>query len=167
MRGWLTLTSSTSLLDEAKSSGFLKKVITHQSAIDLRLFRKTWRTLSCSPKTMKVIREIQENLLCVGKRKELITKKKADSRCWCSRTGAQMNAKHIISCWKRVSGRDQLPPRHRGEHPPQQHPHPEGIGLPRAEVGDEDGEDPPNDEITIGTDHLRSDEGKHGVPFQL
>ena len=43
---------------ETKSSGFLKKVIAHQSAIDLRLFRKTWRTLNCIPKTMKVIREI-------------------------------------------------------------------------------------------------------------
>ena len=63
---------------ETKSWGFLKKVIAHQSAIDLRLFRKTWRTLNCSPKTMKVIREIQENLLCMGKRKELNTKKRVD-----------------------------------------------------------------------------------------
>ena len=52
---------------------FLKKVIA-QSVVDMRLFYKTWRTLNCSPKTMKVIREIQENLLCVGKRRELITK---------------------------------------------------------------------------------------------
>ena len=34
------------------------------------------------PKTMKIIREIQENLLCVGKRRELITKKRAEWRCW-------------------------------------------------------------------------------------
>ena len=50
---------------ETKSSLFLKKVLAHQSAIDMGLFRKTWRTLNCSPKTLKVIREIQENLLCV------------------------------------------------------------------------------------------------------
>ena len=60
-----------------KSSLFLKKVIAHQSAIEMRLFRKTWRTLNCSPEMMKVIREIQENLLCVGKMRELITKKKS------------------------------------------------------------------------------------------
>ena len=53
---------------------------------------------------MKVIREIQENLLCVGKRRELITKKKAETQCWCSKSGQALNAKHIISCCKRVSG---------------------------------------------------------------
>ena len=59
---------------ETNSSVFLKKVIKNQNAIEMNLLKKTWRTLNCSPKTMKVIREIQENLLCVGKRKELITK---------------------------------------------------------------------------------------------
>ena len=58
---------------ETKSSLFLKKVIAHQRLIDVNLFKKTWRTLNCTPKTMKVIREIKENLLCVGKRKETIT----------------------------------------------------------------------------------------------
>ena len=43
--------------------------------IEIGLFKKTWRALNCTPKTMKLIRETQENLLCVGKRKELITKK--------------------------------------------------------------------------------------------
>ena len=61
---------------ETKSSMFLKKVISNQNSIEMNLFKKTWRTLNCTPKTMKVIREIQENLLCVGKRKGLITKKK-------------------------------------------------------------------------------------------
>ena len=89
---------------KTKSSVFLKKVIAHQSAIDLRLFRKTWRTLNCSPKTMKVIREIQENLPCVGKRKERIRKKKVDSKCWCSKSGLAVNAKHIVSCCKKVTG---------------------------------------------------------------
>ena len=39
---------------ETKSSEFLKMVISTQSAIDPRLFRKTWRTMNCSPKTMKI-----------------------------------------------------------------------------------------------------------------
>ena len=69
----------------------------------MRLFKKTWRTLNCTPKTLKVIREIQENLLCVGKRKELITKKRAQTTCFCSRTGEQLNAKHNTSCWKKVA----------------------------------------------------------------
>lgn len=53
---------------------------------------------------MKVIREIQENLLCVGRRKELISEKKVETKCWCSKSGVQLNAKHIISCCKKVSG---------------------------------------------------------------
>ena len=76
----------------------------NQSLIDVRLFRKTWRSLNCSPKTMNVIREIQENLLCIGRRKELITKKRAETTCWCSKSGAHLNARHIISCCKKVSG---------------------------------------------------------------
>ena len=43
---------------ETRSSGFLKKVIANQSSIDMRLLKKTWRTLNCTPKTMKVISEI-------------------------------------------------------------------------------------------------------------
>mgnify|MGYP004684707701 CR=1 FL=1 len=50
-----------------KSSMFLKKVLENRNFIETKLFKKTWRTLNCSPKTMKIIREIQENLLCVGK----------------------------------------------------------------------------------------------------
>ena len=77
---------------------FLKRVISNQGLIDLKLFKKSWRLLNCFPKTMKVIREIQENLLCVGKRKDLITKKKkTDSKCWCNKTGLPLNANHIIS----------------------------------------------------------------------
>ena len=89
---------------KTKSSSFLKKVIENQRTIDVKLFKKTWRTLNCTPKTMKVIREIQENLLYVGKRKELITKRKTETLCWCSKSGQALNAKHIISCCKRVSG---------------------------------------------------------------
>ena len=54
---------------ETKSSMFLKRVIANQSAIDVKLFKRTWRTLNCTPKTLKVIMEIHENLLCVGKRR--------------------------------------------------------------------------------------------------
>ena len=32
-----------------KSSAFLKKAIENQSSIDVRLFKRTWRTLNCSP----------------------------------------------------------------------------------------------------------------------
>ena len=63
-------------LYETKSSSFLKKVIANQGSIAMNLFKKTWRTLNCFPRTMKIIREIQENLLCVGRRRELITKKR-------------------------------------------------------------------------------------------
>ena len=87
-----------------KSSAFLKKVISNQNTIDMNIFKRTWRSLNCIPKTMKVIREIRENLLCVGKRKEMITKKKTEARCWCSKTGLALNAKHIVSCCKKVSG---------------------------------------------------------------
>ena len=52
-----------------KSSSFLKRVIEKRGSIEIKLFRKTWRTLNCSPKTMKVIREIQENIICVEKRR--------------------------------------------------------------------------------------------------
>ena len=53
---------------------------------------------------MKVVREIQENLLCVGKRKALITKKSVDAKCWCSKAGQTLNARHIISCCRKVAG---------------------------------------------------------------
>ena len=53
---------------------------------------------------MKVIREIKEILLCIGKRKELVMKKRAESKCWCSKTGMTLNAKHNVSCCRKVSG---------------------------------------------------------------
>ena len=69
----------------------------------MKLFKKTWRTLNCAPKTLKVIREIQENLLCVGKRKELITKKRDRTTCFCSISDVKLNEKHIISSCKKVA----------------------------------------------------------------
>ena len=86
-----------------KSALFLKRVLGNQGWIEMTLFKRTWRTLNCTPKTMKIIREIQESLLCVGKRKEMITKKKAESKCFCSKSGAPLNAKHIISCCRSTS----------------------------------------------------------------
>ena len=88
---------------ETKSSMFLKKVLANQRMIGVGLFNKTWRTLNCYQKTMKVIREIQENLLCIGESRELVTKKKSDTKCWCNKTGQTLNAKHIRSCCKKVS----------------------------------------------------------------
>ena len=88
---------------ETKSSMFMKKIIASQNWIEMSLLKKAWRTLNCTPKTMKIIREIQENLLCVGKRKEMITKKKAESKCWCSQSGQALNAKHIVSNCRKVS----------------------------------------------------------------
>ena len=67
-------------LSQTKSSTFLKKVATNQSTIDMSLFTETRPSPNCTPKTMKVIGETQENLLCVGKRRELITKKKVETK---------------------------------------------------------------------------------------
>ena len=55
---------------ETKSSAFLKNVIANQNTIDLNLFKRTWRSLNWTPKTMKVVREIQENLICIGKSRD-------------------------------------------------------------------------------------------------
>ena len=86
---------------KTKSSLFLKRMVENQNLIEIGLLKKTWRTLNCTPKTLKVIREIQENLLCVGKRREFVTKKKVETKCWCSRTGLRLSVKSIIvSCKK-------------------------------------------------------------------
>ena len=143
---------------KTKSSVFLKKIITNQSVIDTRLLKKTWRTINCTPKTLKVIREIQENLLCVGKRKELVTKQRTESNCLCSKSRLPLNAKHIISCCRKVSGdinarhdivvnillNNILVQRKLATHEQRW----EDRKMVRT----------PTDEITIGTEHWRSDE---------
>ena len=145
---------------ETKSSMVLKKIIANQNVIDTTLLKKTWRKLNCTPKTMKIIREIQEILLCVGKRKELITKKKAENVCFCSKTGRALNAKHIISCCMKVAG--EISARHDTVV---------NILLNniliqrRLATREQKWEDrkmvrTPTDEITIGTEHWRSDEWK-------
>ena len=144
---------------ETKSSSFLKKVISNQGSIEMNILKRTWRTLNCTPKTLKIIREIQENLLCVGKRRELITKKK-ESKCWCSKTGLQLNGNHIISCCKKVSCETN-----------ERHDIVVNIllnnilvqrGLITHEQRWEDRKTvrTASDEITVGTEHCRSDEWK-------
>ena len=43
-----------------RSGSFLNKLVDKQGPVDIRLLRKAWRTLNCSPKIMKVIRDIGE-----------------------------------------------------------------------------------------------------------
>ena len=143
-----------------KSSLFLKKIVSNQSSVDIRLLKKTWRSLNCSPKTMKVIREIQENLLCVGKRRELMTKKKTDSKCWCTKTGLSLTARHIISCCRKVSGEINA------RHDIVVNILLNNILIQRGLITHEQRWEErkmvrtANDEITIGTEHWRSDECK-------
>ena len=49
---------------ETQPSPFLKKIVTCQGPIDLRLYKKSWRSLNCSPKTMKEIRDPGKPPLC-------------------------------------------------------------------------------------------------------
>ena len=145
---------------ETKSSVFLKKVIANQSVIEKSLLKKTWRTLNCTPKTMKIIREIQENLLCVGKRKELITKKRGETKCWCSKTGLPLNARHIIGSCRRVSTAINA------RHDSVVNIILNNILIQRGLISrEQEWEDrkmvrSAKDEITIGTEHWRSDEWK-------
>ena len=143
---------------ETKSSQFLKNGLANQGIIDMRLIKKTWRTLNCSPKTMKIIREIQENLLCVGRRKELITKKREEAKCWCSNAGMMLNAKHIISCCRKVVS--EINTRHDlvvnillNNILVQR-----GVNSHEQKWEDRKMVRTPRDEITIGTEHWRSDE---------
>ena len=142
-----------------KSSLFLKRVISNLRVIDVRLFKKTWRTTNCNQKTSKIIREIQENLLCVGKMKELVIKQKTDSRCWCSKTGLPLNAKLIVSCCK-ASGEINT------RHDIVVNILLNNILVQRGLISHEQNwEDrktvrTAHDEITTGTEHRRSDELK-------
>ena len=116
--------------------------------------------MNYTPKTMKVIREIQENLLWVGKRKEMITKKKAETTCFCSKTGRALNAKHIISCCTKVAG--EISARHDSVVNILLN----NILIQRRLISHEQKWEErktvrsQNDEITIGTEHWVSDEWK-------
>ena len=96
-------THSFNEFSKTKSSAFLTKVMASQNANDVKSFKKIWRSLNCAPKTMKDIREIHENLVCVGKRKGLIAKKNAETMCFYSNAELALNAKHTISSCKKVS----------------------------------------------------------------
>ena len=123
--------------------------------------KRTWKTSNCTQKTTKVIREIQENLLCVGKRKELITKQRTETMCWCSKTRHSLNAKHIISCCKRVSG--EIITSHDAVVNIILNNILKQRGLITKEQKWEDRKTvrTGRDEITVGTEHVRSDEWKN------
>ena len=123
--------------------------------------------MNCTPKTMKIIREILENLLCVGKRREQITKKRTESKCSCSKTGLPLNAKHIVSCCRKVSA--EISARHD-----------EVVNILLNNIlvwrklisHEQRWEDrkmvrTPMDEITIGTEHWRADEWKEREESQV
>ena len=118
------------------------------------------KSLNCSPKTMKIIREIQENILCVGKRKELITKKRTETNCFCSQNGPPLTAKHIISCCKKVSGEINA------RHEIVVNILLNNILIQRGVISHEQKWEERKmvkttlDEITVGTEHWRSDEWK-------
>ena len=52
---------------KTKSPSF-PKLIAAQGSIEMRLIKKTWRAMNCTP-TIESDWEIQENILCIGKRK--------------------------------------------------------------------------------------------------
>ena len=64
---------------ETKSSSFLK-VISSQSMFDVNLLNIIWRNLNHSQKTMKVMREIREIILWVGKMKEMSSRSRLRRR---------------------------------------------------------------------------------------
>ena len=109
---------------------------------------------------MNIIREIQENLLCVGKMRELITKKRVETMFWYNQTGLALNAKHIISCCKKVSGGINT------RHDIVVNILLNNILIQRGLIAHEQKwEDrkmirTTRDEITIGTEHRRSNEWK-------
>ena len=109
---------------------------------------------------MKVIREIQENLLCVGKRTGLRTKMKTESKCWLSKTGLPLNAKHNISCCKKATG--EINTRHGMIVNTLLNNILKQRGLISHEQRWEDRKmvRAIRDEITIGTEHWRSEEWK-------
>ena len=91
----------------------------------------------------------------------MVTNKKSETRCWCSDAGLPLNAKHIVSCYKKVSG--EINTRHdivvnvllnnilvqRGLIPHEQ------------KWEDRKTVRTPRDEITVGTENVRSDEWKN------
>ena len=93
-------------------------------------------------------------------KEKLITKKKAETICWCSKAGPALNAKHIISCCKRVSC--EINARHDivvnillNNILVQR-----GLISHEQKLEDRKTVRTAKDEITVGTEHPRSDELK-------
>ena len=95
-----------------------------------------------------------------GRRRELITKKKTESKCWCSKTGLPLNARHVITCCRKVSAEINT-----------RHDIVVNILLNNSlrqrwlitheqKLEDRKMVRTPTDEVTIGTEHWRSDELK-------
>ena len=90
----------------------------------------------------------------------MIKKKKADSKCWCSKSGLALNAKHIVSCCKKVSS--EINARHDNVANILLNNILKQRGLVSNEQRWEDRKTvrTPRDEITVGTEHLRSEDWK-------
>ena len=88
----------------------------------------------------------------------MITKKKTDSRCWCSKTGPPLNAKHVVGCCRKVSA--EINARHDNVVNILLNNILVKRGLVSHEQKWEDRKmvRTGRDEITIGTEHWRSDE---------
>ena len=97
----------------------------------------------------------------MGNRNELITKQKnTDSWCWCSKSGVPLKAKHVVSCCRKASGEITA------RHDTVVNIHLNNILVQRGLISHEQKwEDrktvrSARDEITVGTEHVRSDEWK-------
>ena len=73
---------------EGNTSRFLKETRKQKEHIDMKTTRKAWNKMNCKPKTMKMIGEYQEGLLCVGKRRTMINK---------------TTQKHNVPMWKETT----------------------------------------------------------------
>ena len=94
----------------------------------------------------------------LGRRKEMIMEKRTETTCFCSKTEMTLNAKHIITCCKKVSGEISA------RHDIVVNILLNNILIQREMITHEQRwEDrkmvrTPRDEITIGTEHWRSEE---------
>ena len=96
----------------------------------------------------------------MGKWKELITEKPAQTMCWCSKAGLPLNARHIVSCCKKVTGDIKF------RHDSVVNILLNNILIQRGLISNEQKWEEmktvrtANEEITVGTEHWRYDEWK-------
>ena len=104
---------------ETKSSSFLKKVIANQGSIAMNLFKKTWRTLNCTPKDDENHRgDTREPPLCwEAKGTNHKEKDGIEVLVEQNRTSAERKAHRYLR--QESERRNQCPPRHRRQRPPQ------------------------------------------------